>query len=78
MSNFGFLQDSVGNDSSKRLIALIGATLGYLLAIIVVIYALNHVISSPAVVADILIAIVGAPFIALVATVFEKRGNPNE
>lgn len=65
-------EDINGDTSHKRIIAMIGAILGYIMAIIIVLYGLGHVISSPSVVTDITISIVGAPFIALVTTVFEK------
>lgn len=69
-----------GNKGSKRFIATWGAITGYLLAILVVTYGLSHTISSPSVVTDITISIVGAPFLALVATVFEKpkKGTDHE
>jgi hypothetical protein len=76
MSNgYGFLHDSCGNKSSKRLVALVGAVVGYGLALVVVIYGLNHEIQSSSVVIAIMETIVGAPFITLVSTVFEKRSK---
>lgn len=71
--SFGYLHDKFGNKSSKRLIATWGALIGYLLAIVVVIYGLNHQIQSQTVVTNVLETIVGVPFLTLVSTVFEKR-----
>ena len=72
---FGYLRDSFGNKSSKRLIAVIGSIIGYIVSIIVVLYGLGHVIGSPSTVNVITTTIVGAPFLALIATVFERKAG---
>jgi high-affinity Fe2+/Pb2+ permease len=69
----GFMRDRWGNKSSKRLVALIGSIIGYLLAMVVIVYGLQHVIASPSVVSEVLISIVGAPFLTLVATIWENK-----
>ena len=71
-------EDINGDTSHKRIIAMGGTVLGYLVAISVVVYGMFNTIASPSTVTDIVIAIVGAPFIALVATVFEKKGAKND
>ncbi len=75
--SFGFLYDNFGNKSHKRLIAIGSAIVGYILSCFVVIYGLGHVISSPTVVISITTGVIAVPIIALISTVFEKRGKPN-
>ena len=79
MSEFGYLRDNLGNKSAKRLIASWGLIIGYVIAMIVILYGLNNVIASPDVVKDVTIAIAGAPFLTLISTMFEKRSkNKND
>jgi hypothetical protein len=76
IKKYKWFEDINGDTSHKRIIAVFGAIVGYCVVIAVVLYGLHHKICSPDVVSRLCEIILGAPFVALTSTIFEKiRGK---